>query len=496
MTSVTIEKNRNILWRLFSSVKLTIVLLILLAVACIVGTLIPQATQSQMESTEFAMGLSPELLRFFIFLDLFDLYHSILFRSLIGCLSANLIICSINRFPGTWGLFRAKVRPDREKPFEALPPHQVFLTKGDISQVSEKISLFLKSHYKNAHTKTDTDRHFYYAEKGGYSRFGVYIVHTSVLLILIGALIGSFFGFEGFVNITEGDQIDTVNLNKGYEELKRALLNPSSVKSHPHNYKKEDDILNLGFGVRCDKFTVDFYENGMPKEYKSELTFVSDGKEVDKKSLMVNHPVQFRGVTFYQASYGQIPGKNVRLKIVKNNETGHAFSVETEVEAETKLPGNEGLFAVTGVKTNFMNTGPAVQIAVKPFEGEEVLFWVFEGYDEIRKKLPGPMLMSPKFSPSAFKPYTFILEGLDTIYYTGLQVNRDPGVPIVYLGFCMIIAGFIITFFASHRRIWVRALPDKKGISVSIAGTSSRDQVGLERELMHLTNGLKAYIEG
>jgi cytochrome c biogenesis protein len=106
------------------------------------------------------------------------------------------------------------------------------------------------------------------------------------------------------------------------------------------------------------------------------------------------------------------------------------------------------------------------------------------------------MLMSPKFNPSAFKPYTFILEGMETGYYTGLQVNRDPGVPIVWTGFFLIIAGFIITFFTSHKRIWVRLLPDKKGISVSIAGATSRNQVGLERELIHLTKGLNAHVEG
>ena len=470
MTKPKIEKKHNILWRLFSSVKLTIFLLILLAVASIIGTLIPQA--SQRESAEFAMGLSPVWFRIFSFLDLFDMYHSLWFRFLIGCLSANLIICSLNRFPGTWSLFRAPVRPDREKPFKDLPPGQRFFAKGDIAHVSDQVGQFLKSHYRKTLAKADEDRYFFYAEKGGYSRFGVYVVHTSVLLILIGALVGSFFGFEAFVNIIEGDQIDTVSLRKGDEELK------------------------LGFGVRCDSFTVDFYDNGMPKEYLSELTFIADEKEAEKKTLMVNHPVQFRGVTFYQASYGTIPGKKVHVKIVKNDAKNHAITLETEIEAEVKLPGNEGTFSITGVKANFMDTGPAVQIAVRPIEGDEVNFWVFKGYETIQKKLPGPMLMSPKFNPSAFKPYTFILEGMETGYYTGLQVNRDPGVPIVWTGFFLIIAGFIITFFTSHKRIWVRLLPDKKGISVSIAGATSRNQVGLERELIHLTKGLNAHVEG
>ena len=470
MTTPDKQNKSNPIWRFFSSVKLTIVLLILLALASVIGTLIPQMPQR--ESIEFARSLSPGVFRFFNSIDLFDMYHSMWFRFLIGCLGLNLVICSMNRFPGTWRLYRSLPRPDRSMPFEDLPPEQTFVVKGESDATADQVGQFLKKRYTKTIKKNKPDRHFFYSEKGAYSRFGVYIVHASVLLILIGALVGSFLGFEAFVNISEGDTvgISDIHLKKG-------------------NLPK-----GLEFSIRCDKFTVDFYENDAPKEYRSELAFLVDGEEVEKTSLLVNHPAQFKGVTFYQSTYGTTPGKKVRLKISRKGEKQAPDTLEVEAGTPMVLPGNEGRFSVVDVKPDFMNACPAVLIATLSTDGKENHFWIFQDYEMIQKQLPGPMLQSPKFNPSAFEPYTFFLEGLETSYYTGLQVNRDPGVPIVWAGCFLIIAGFFVTFFTSHMRMWIRVSEEKQGTTISIAGTTNRNPVVLERELVRLTNELKSLV--
>lgn len=439
------NKQPNAIWSLFRSVRLTIVILIILAVVSIMGTLIPQMSH---------------------------LYHSLWFRCIIGFLAVNLVICSIDRFSVTWKLIHTVPRPDRSKPFEQLPHRQTFTVSGKIEDASVRIRQFLKGHYKKIHEKNAPDKYFFYAEKGGYSRFGVYLVHSSVLVILTGALIGSFFGFEAFVNLMEGQRTDTVLL------------------------QKDGALKPLGFEVRCDKFAVDFYENGAPEEYRSDLTFLVDGREVEKKSVLVNHPAQFMGVTFYQSNYGTIPGRKVRLSISKDGEQQKAYALEVEPEKPMQLPGNEGQFFVVDVKGDFMNTGPAVLIEIRSRDGDEKRFWVFRDYERIRRRLPGPMLQSPRFDPSAFKPYTFFLTRLETGYYTGLQVNRDPGVPLVWIGCFLIIAGFFVTFFTQHIRIWIRLSKQSQEVNISVAGVSNRNPVGLERELLHLTNDLKKLFGG
>jgi cytochrome c biogenesis protein len=156
------------------------------------------------------------------------------------------------------------------------------------------------------------------------------------------------------------------------------------------------------------------------------------------------------------------------------------------------LPGGEGRFQVLEVYKNFREMlGPAALIAVQPTEGEELRFLVFKDYALLHERFPPQMLKAPILNPSAFKPYTFQLEGVETKYYTGLQVNRDPGVAFVWTGCFLMVVGFFITFFTSHRRIWLHASPEEQGMRIRVAGVASKNPVGLERELDHLTRAVR-----
>ncbi|MEJ2588164.1 MAG: cytochrome c biogenesis protein ResB [Deltaproteobacteria bacterium] len=461
------KKRPNIIWAIFSSVKLTVALLIILAMVSVLGTLIPQSEGA----AEFARTLSPFVRRLFVSLDLFDVYHSLWFRILMGLLTLNIVVCSLDRFQGTWKRFTTRPRPDREKPFENLPPENTFTTHAPETETSTAVHDFLTSKYKKLRAKAVGRDHFFYGERGGYALFGVYLVHLSVLFILVGSLVGSFFGFEAYVNIVEGETVDTA--------ISRKSMRP----------------IPLGFEVTCDDFNVDFYENGAPKEYRSAVTFRKDGQEIMRQSIRVNHPATFNGVTFYQSNYGTVPGRTVHLKIVKTGDESNPLSIEAEAGKSLSLPGGEGTFRVMDLRANIMDLGPAALVSVKPKNGKTTEFWIFRDRERAKAILPPAMLNSPKFNASAFAPYTFQLEKLDTRYYTGLQVNKDPGVPIVWLGCFLMVAGLFITFFTSHRRIWVRVSKTADGLRIDIAGTCSKNPVGLQRELDRLTDNLKHLVQ-
>lgn len=451
-------------WGFIGSVRLTIALLVILAFVSVLGTLIPQ----QESSIEFSRKISPRLFYLLNSFNMFDLYHSLWFRIIIASLAVNLTVCSIIRFPGTWKLFKTTPKPDREKPFESLPPEQSFVVNKSLEDTTAETELFLKTRYKKINVKKADNKSFFYFEKGRYSGFGVYLVHLSVLIIIAGALVGSFFGFKAYVNIEEGESVDSVYLVKG----KKPLV--------------------LGFEIRCDKFNIIFYENGAPKEYKSELTFMIDGEEIDKRQLLVNHPVHFRGITFYQASYGAASVKKVFLKIKAHENEDEEKVIEAEQDVPLAMPDNKGHFAITDFKDNFMNMmGPAVQISIMSENGQEVVFWIFQHYDLIRERFPKLIESSPRLNPSSFKPYVFSFEGFDYNYFTGLQVNKDPGVPIVWTGFFLMICGFIVTFYSSHMRIWIRLSCTETGVEISAAGTSNKNPVGLKRKIENLADDLK-----
>jgi len=460
------ERKPNLLWSFFTSVKLTLALLIVLAVTSIFGTVIPQ----QEGAMELAEQLSPGLVSLLSALQLFDMYHSLWFRLIIGTLVLNLIICSLDRFPSAWKRFRAAPKLDRTKPFENLPSRRGFTAEGKIDEVLPLIAGVLKSHYKKFQQKETDDGVVLYAEKGRFSHLGVYLVHLSVLIILIGSIVGSLFGFEAYVNIPEGEAINKVRL------------------------RKSQAFQPLGFEVRCDRFTVEFYDNGAPKEYRSDLAFLQNGKEALQGPLLVNHPVTFRGITFYQASYGSLPGNTAAVRIRREGDPANAL-LEVELERPYDLPGHGAQFMLFEARSDFMKMGPAVQVAIKPPQGDEIRFWVFKDIDRIKERFPGFFERFPKFNPGAYKPYHFSLESVEARYYTGLQMSRDPGVPLVWTGFLLIMIGLFVTFFASHRSIWIRVAGTKRGLNIRVAGRGNKNPVRLERELDYLASKIKERLE-
>ena len=457
------EQNRtNPLWNIFRSIKLTLVLLIILAVTSVIGTVIPQ----QEGAMELAERISPSLVKFLNTLQIFDMYHSIWFRFLIAALVLNLLVCSMDRLPASLKRLRAVPKPDRSKPFEDLSPDRSFSVKGEMTETVGLVAGTLKGRYSKIQTKETDKGYFLYGEKGRYSLFGFYLVHLSILLILVGGIIGSFFGFEAFVNIPEGETVETVTLRK----------------SNAHR--------RLPFAIQCEKFTVDFYQNGAPKRYQSDITFIANGQAAQKGVLLVNHPLTFMGITFYQSTYGSIPGNRVLLTVRKEGDTDNA-PLPLDMGRPYELPDKTGQFIVADARSDFMRLGPAVHVVVKPNEGDEIQFWVFQKREEIQKRVPGIFEKFPKLNPSAYKPYTFFLDQIETRYYTGLQVSRDPGVPLVWSGFFLIIFGLFVAFFMSHRSVWIHVSKTKKGVAVKVAGRSNKNPVGLEKELAQLTHRLR-----
>ena len=137
-----------------------------------------------------------------------------------------------------------------------------------------------------------------------------------------------------------------------------------------------------------------------------------------------------------------------------------------------------------------MDMGPAVLLKIQSPQGNMRL-WVFKDIEKIKEDIPDLFEKVPKFNPGLLKPYYFKLNSIETKYYTGLQVSHDPGASIVAIGAFFIIIGLIITFFSSHKRLWVRLDEKDHRTRITVGARSNRDPVGLKRETEYLLRHLK-----
>ena len=263
-------------WSFFSSIKLTIVVLVLIALLSILGTFVPQ----QEGARAIARHFSPGVEGFLLSLQLFDIYHSLLFYILIALLSLNLIICSLNRFGLSWRQYKTALYPPPENLFDNIAPEQTLKTNKQKEASLLAVAPLLKGKYGNITKNETATAVFLSGERGEFSIFGVYIVHLSILVIISGVIIGSLFGFSGDINIREGESVDLVSLRDGKGTRK------------------------LDFSVRCNKFMVEYYEDGTPRTYRSDLSFIKDSRVIHNAPLLVNHPVTVDKIRFTSPATG------------------------------------------------------------------------------------------------------------------------------------------------------------------------------------------------
>jgi cytochrome c biogenesis protein len=329
------------------SLTLTIPLLIVLAAVSVIGTIIPQNASEQ----EYLHMFSKETYYILKGFGLLNMYHSWWFIGVLILLAINMTVCSLKRLPGVW--------------------RQVRKTKG------------------------------------GYARLGTFITHLSVLLILVGGLIGAVWGFKGYLEMVEGETTPMVSQNT------RGVTQPG------------------GFSVRCDSFRVEFYPNGSPKEYVSTLSFLQ-GKQVvlDHVPLRVNHPLSYGGLTFYQTSYGISARATIAVK--KKGDKGVPAIVQLNEGEVQPIPGTESQLGLMHYEETAHDMGEAVLLVLFNPGASPNGFWLVKPHSETGGVQAGD--------------FTFVLRGIKKQYYTGLQVSRNPGLPLVWVGCSLLVIGMVVTF--------------------------------------------------
>jgi cytochrome c biogenesis protein len=339
------------------------------------------------------------------------------------------------------------------------------------------------------------------AQKGAYSRMGFYLTHLSIVLIIIGALIGSFFGFKGYLNLPEGVAQKSVYLRT--EPLWNKLMtNLGMAKSRVQwSFEAGMPTWPLGFMVQCDDFDADYYVNaagmptGMPSEYRSTLSILDlERRKILDKRITVNDPLTYRGITFYQSSYGAIPDATgyAVLNIRANNAPGSGETVVIRLGSSVRVLSIDRTIKLLGFSPFGMRDPVTGNVALYHTENNDyinpaVQLEISKGS---KRLYTAEILKTDKSPPVLPEPYTISLIRYGGTRLTGLQVTKDPGVWVVYSGFILLCVGPLIAFFGSHKKLWVRIARRNNGGTVVVAGSVNKNRMGFEREFKAILSAL------
>jgi cytochrome c biogenesis protein len=436
----------NQLWDFFAAVKLAIFTLCALAVTSIIGTVIPQG-----ESHAFYVkNFGPKTAQFFQILDIPEMYYSWWFLGLLGLLATNLIVCSFERFPRVWKIIHADnltVSPERIGKMANFSEWQVSANPG-VEVDPEKM---LKKNGWHVAKHAGEGGEIFFSQKGRWSRTGVYIVHLSILVIFVGAIIGHFYGFKGSVMVPE-----------------------MRSTAQAFSYKNSDPI-ELGFEVRCNSFGIEFYDNGMPKEYKSSLTVLEGGEEKFTRDIEVNDPLTYKGITFYQSSY---QGYQDFIFTVTNKASGESKQFSVPFQQQIGWDEQQVRFGVVNAEAAGQRVTRS-KIWFKIADQPPTIEWLDDNKEMSVGGDGGAYLVSVK-----------------QMYATGLQVAKDPGVWTVYIGCGLMMLGLYMAFFMSHRRIWFHREDNKGTVKLTLGGSANKNKLGFARDFSAVVKTVDTTIQG
>lgn len=425
-------------WDFLASVKLAVVLLIILAIASILGAL-PQGYLPQGQAPQVYQQLYGSAgAKFILAVGLDNVYTSPWYLTLLFGLALNLIVCSIERLPKAWKA--AFNRPDPNKlRLPKLKTRREIILSSAPDRALDMARTTAKALGGMLEDSPGENKTVVFAQSGGWSRMGAYIIHLSILILFAGGMLTGLVGFKGFVNILEGDSADHIVLKRG-------------------------QTRELGYTVTLDKFTYEQYPNGTPKIFRSDLTFTRDGKVFKKAAVEVNDPTTVDGITYYMSSYGEDLGQWLDLGLTRAGGVQSVVRLPVDKVVDIK---DVGRLSLVNFRSNIRGVGPGAMLKLeKPGAAKPEVFWV---------------ITRPPFQMRKNAAEVFSLKDFDTRWYAGLQANYDPGVAFVWIGSILMTLGLIVAFFWSHRRLYIEVCPHSEGARVTLAASANRNKPGLDR---------------
>ena len=439
--SVEVSDVLERLWRFFISMRTGLWLILALGLLSLVGTLLVQAPTGLASDPaaydSWLATLRPKYQGWTPVLDalgFFSIFTSIWFKAITVLLATSILACSVNRAPRLWKVaFHPRARMGETFfTHAALRADVVVPTVPDTAL--EDVRGVLRAHHFRTVADPDDNGLNLYADRFRWGPFGTVIAHVSFVVILVGFFLTTTTGFK--------DPSFTVAVG--------------STEQVGHE---------TGLSVKVMSFNDAYYPDGSPSDYASDLVLYKNGVQVDRKTIRVNHPLSWDGVSFYQSSFGVAAAMQVKDaagKVIFNDAVPLMYTSTNEQYSIGKLPLADKKLTVNVVSAASGRPSPDIKAG-------QVQLEIFQ--DGKEDAIATQVVDQGKAVTVAGLTYTFER----TRQYTGLNVARDPGANFVWVGSTLLVLGLILVFFFPHRRVWVRIRRTSGGSEILCASNMKRD---------------------
>ncbi|BAZ37367.1 ResB-like protein [Calothrix sp. NIES-4101] len=429
---------RQDLLPILTDLRLAIVMLLAIAVFSITGTVIEQG-----QSAAFYQGNYPEhpalfgflTWKFILFTGLDHVYRTWWFLALLVLFGTSLTACTFTRqLPALKAARRWKFY-DQPRQFQKLALSAEFDNELLLNNLPE----ILKKRKYQVFQEEDKSN-ILYARKGIVGRIGPIIVHIGIVVTLLGSIFGAMTGFIAQEMVPSGETFQVKNIIDA---------GPFANSQIPKNWS-----------VHVNRFWIDYTASGGIDQFYSAMSVLdAQGKEVKQKTIFVNQPLRHQGVTFYQTDWG-ISGVKVQIN---NSPVFQLPMAPLETNGKGRIWG-----AWIPTKTD-LSEGAA--LLAKDLQGMALIY-------DAKGKLADTVRTGMSTQVNGVT-----LKLIDIIGSTGLQIKADPGIPIVYSGFAILMTGVAMSYF-SHSQIWAL---QKEG-RLYVGGKTNRAQVAFEKEVLEVLN--------
>lgn len=464
------------IWSFFSSVKVGVWLIVIALIASGIGTIFPQ----EMYIPADAISRDPAIFyedrygilgKIYYQLGFHNLYSSWWYMILIALIGVSLVICSLDRF----------IPLHRALKMQKAKRHKTFLKRqrlySETAEVSESELELVKERLKKRRYKVREENGHILAEKGRFSRWGPYVNHIGLIIILLAAILRMtpLLFMDEYVWVREGEQT-VIPGTKGeyYIENKRFVM---------ETYDPEDERFSEAI-EKQDGVVPSNYQTDLVIYQAKEPEIAGAEPELEKyieTEIRMNEPLKFDGYTLYQAGYQLNEFKTMTFNIHEANDPDakalDQFTIDlTHPQQIYELENGFQVEVEDYFPEYIMDDGEPRSESKYPKNPAFVFKVTPPDTDQSEVSFIG---IGKNIDATGENEYKIGIEAFESRNVSGITVRRDHTLPFFIIGAAIFMIGVIQGMYWHHRRIWIH--PTEKG--VLMAAHTNKNWFALQNDI-------------